>query len=123
MKPPAPGPVSGDSAANDISTAATAASTALPPSRRTAAPASALAGCPAATTPFMGSILRSWGTHSGLRVTERGPGPRGHRRVHEAAPAAHVLEARRPDEGDEAGDFGRHQVNGDTSGWKVAVAA
>ena len=31
MKPPAPGPVSGDSATNDISTAATAASTALPP--------------------------------------------------------------------------------------------
>src|SRR5207247_1484461 len=53
MKPPAPGPVSGDSAANDISTAATAASTALPPLRSTAAPASAVIGCPAATTPLM----------------------------------------------------------------------
>ena len=53
MKPPAPGPVSGDSATNDISTAATAASTALPPSRRTSAAASAVSGCPAATTPLM----------------------------------------------------------------------
>ena len=44
MNPPAPGPVSGDSAANDISTAATAASTAFPPSRSTAAPASAVNG-------------------------------------------------------------------------------
>src|SRR5215207_259587 len=53
MKPPAPGPVSGDSATNDISTAATAASTALPPARSTSAPASAVSGWPAATTPFM----------------------------------------------------------------------
>ena len=44
MKPPAPGPVSGDSATNDMSTAATAASTALPPSRSTSAPASAVSG-------------------------------------------------------------------------------
>ncbi len=51
MKPPAPGPVSGDSATNDISTAATAASTALPPSRSARPPASAVSGCPAATTP------------------------------------------------------------------------
>jgi hypothetical protein len=44
MKPPAPGPVSGDSVTNDISTAATAASTALPPERSAAAPASAVTG-------------------------------------------------------------------------------
>src|SRR5829696_10503252 len=53
MKPPAPGPVSGDSATQDISTHATAASTALPPSRRTSAPARAVTGWPAATTPLM----------------------------------------------------------------------
>ena len=53
MNPPAPGPVSSDSDANDTSTAATAASTALPPARRTSAPASAVTGCPAATTPLM----------------------------------------------------------------------
>ena len=57
MNPPAPGPVSGDSAANDISDAATAASTALPPSRSTRAPASAVSGCPPATTPLMGATL------------------------------------------------------------------
>ena len=57
MKPPAPGPVSGDSATNDISTAPTAASTALPPSRRIWAPASAVSGCPAATTPLMQAML------------------------------------------------------------------
>ena len=44
MNPPAPGPVSGDSDTNDISTQATAASTALPPWRRTSAPASAVTG-------------------------------------------------------------------------------
>ena len=33
MKPPAPNPVSGHSTANEASTAATAASTALPPAR------------------------------------------------------------------------------------------
>ena len=53
MKPPAPGPVSSDSDANDISTAPTAASTALPPARSTSAPAWAVTGCPAATTPLM----------------------------------------------------------------------
>ena len=42
MNPPAPGPVSSDSDANDTSTDATAASTALPPARRTSAPASAV---------------------------------------------------------------------------------
>jgi hypothetical protein len=57
MKPPAPGPVSGDSLTNDISAAATAASTALPPSRSTFAPACAVIGCPAATTPRMASML------------------------------------------------------------------
>src|SRR5215211_7077686 len=53
MKPPAPGPVRGDSATNDIRTAATAASTALPPARSTSAPACAVTGWPAATTPLM----------------------------------------------------------------------
>ena len=53
MNPPAPGPVSGDSVAHDISIAATAASTALPPARSTSAPAAAVSGWPAATTPFM----------------------------------------------------------------------
>ena len=57
MKPPAPGPVSGDSATNDISTAATAASTALPPARSASAPASAVSGWPAATTPLIGASL------------------------------------------------------------------
>src|SRR3954452_5643000 len=57
MKPPAPGPVSGDSATNDMSTAATAASTALPPARSTSAPASAVSGWPAATTPLIGASL------------------------------------------------------------------
>src|SRR5437764_8536817 len=57
MNPPAPGPVRGDSAANDISAAATAASTAFPPSRSTRAPASAVSGCPPATTPLMGAML------------------------------------------------------------------
>src|SRR6187551_960685 len=54
MKPPAPNPVRGLSTAKEASTAATAASTALPPSRRISAPASAVRGCPAATTPVMG---------------------------------------------------------------------
>src|SRR5207247_139403 len=40
--------------------------TALPPSRRTPAPASAVAGCPAATTPFMQPILRGRRRHSFL---------------------------------------------------------
>ena len=51
MNPPAPNPVSGLSTAKEASTAQTAASTALPPSRSTAAPASAVNGWPAATTP------------------------------------------------------------------------
>src|SRR4051794_7716690 len=53
MKPPAPNPVSGLSTAKDASAAQTAASTALPPSRSTCAPASAESGWPAATTPLM----------------------------------------------------------------------
>src|SRR6185312_13557636 len=57
MNPPAPGPVSGDSTTNDMSTAATAASTALPPARSTSAPASAVSGWPAATTPLIGASL------------------------------------------------------------------
>src|SRR5205823_12018263 len=36
---------------NEVSIAATAASTALPPARSTSAPARAVSGCPAATTP------------------------------------------------------------------------
>src|SRR5919197_3841207 len=51
MKPPAPRPVSGLSVANEVRTAATAASTAFPPSRSTLAPASAVSGWPAATAP------------------------------------------------------------------------
>src|SRR3954447_25782439 len=54
--PPAPGPVSSGSATRDASTAATAASTAFPPSRSTRAPASAVIGWPAATMP-VGSAL------------------------------------------------------------------
>ena len=54
MNPPAPGPVSSDSATNDISTQATAASTAFPPASSASTPAWAVTGCPAATTPFMG---------------------------------------------------------------------
>ena len=54
MKPPAPNPVSGLSTANEARTEAIAASTALPPARSTRAPASAVSGWPAATTPFTG---------------------------------------------------------------------
>ena len=57
MKPPAPKPVSGLSVTNEVRTAQTAASTALPPSRSTSAPASAVTGCPAATTPL---TLPTW---------------------------------------------------------------
>src|ERR1044071_3372331 len=53
MKPPAPKPVRGLSTAKEARTAQTAASTALPPSRSTCAPASAESGWPAATTPLM----------------------------------------------------------------------
>src|SRR3989442_842067 len=66
MNPPVPGRGGGGSGANDIRTGATAAWTALPPSRRTPAPASAVAGCPAATTPFMQPILRGRRPHSFL---------------------------------------------------------
>jgi hypothetical protein len=52
MKPPAPNPVSGLSVTNEVRTAATAASTAFPPWRRISAPACAVSGCPAATTPL-----------------------------------------------------------------------
>ena len=78
MKPPAPGPVSGDSQTNDISTAATTASTALPPSRSTFAPASAVSGCPAATTPFTRATLcgddyRLGGRNSGTSTSSMPP--------------------------------------------------
>src|SRR4051812_6618494 len=72
MKPPAPGPVSGDSATNDISTAATAASTALPPSRRTSARACGGGGGRAATAPRMGPSLLAAGNELGnFDVPER----------------------------------------------------
>ena len=53
MNPPAPSAVSWLSTASEASTAQTAASNALPPSLSTCAPASAVSGCPAATTPLM----------------------------------------------------------------------
>src|SRR4051812_18654233 len=59
MKPPAPKPVSWLSATNEVRTEQIAASTALPPSRSTCAPASALSGWPAATTPFALDMSRS----------------------------------------------------------------
>src|ERR671924_1470897 len=71
MKPPAPGPVSGGSATNDMSTAATAASTALPPSRSTSAPAWAVSGWPAATTPLMSPRLAPRYELGNLYVPER----------------------------------------------------
>src|SRR5215204_4713101 len=73
MKPPAPGPVSGGSATNDMSTAATAASTALPPSRSTSTPAWAVSGWPAATTPLMSPRLAARARHElgNVHVTER----------------------------------------------------
>ena len=55
MYPPAPKPVSNGSVANDASIAPAAASTALPPSRSTSAPACAVSGWPAAITPSCGS--------------------------------------------------------------------
>src|SRR5215216_3275614 len=61
MKPPAPKPVSWLSQTNDVSTAQTAASTAFPPSRSTAAPVSAVSGWPAATTPRALLMRRSVG--------------------------------------------------------------
>ena len=51
MYPPAPSPVSSGSVISDVSSAASAASTALPPARSTSAPAWAVSGWPAATTP------------------------------------------------------------------------
>src|SRR4051794_27314184 len=51
MKPPPPAPVRSDSVTHDAKPAATAASTALPPSASTRAPTSAVTGCPAAIAP------------------------------------------------------------------------
>src|SRR5688500_18185042 len=45
------------SATNEVSIAASAASTALPPARRTSAPAAAVRGWPAATTPVVATPL------------------------------------------------------------------
>src|SRR5436190_10340962 len=53
MKPPAPGPVRVPSETQETRAAATAASTAFPPSRSTRAPASAVSGWPAATAPLI----------------------------------------------------------------------
>src|SRR3990170_6423834 len=51
MKPLPAGPVSGPSVTNAVNAAASNASTALPPSRRTRAPASEVSGWPAAIAP------------------------------------------------------------------------
>src|SRR3954453_8317263 len=51
MKPPAPKPVSWLSQTNEVRTAQIAASTPLPPSRSTCAPASAVSGWAAAPPP------------------------------------------------------------------------
>src|SRR6185437_3953659 len=77
MKPPAPGPVSGDSVTNDMSTAPTAASTALPPSLRIRAPASAVSGCPAATTPCMDAMLIGVAEDACSVPCSQGYGPKG----------------------------------------------
>src|SRR4051812_10317753 len=78
MKPPAPGPVRGGSATQDMRTAATAASTALPPARRTSAPARAVTGWPAAITPRMrGTYLAHYLARNELRhvdLVERAAG-------------------------------------------------
>src|SRR3954451_3344195 len=73
MKPPAPGPVSGDSHTNDMRTQATAASTAFPPARRTSAPALAVSSCPAATTPVMVRRLIVLPRASGLEAADAPP--------------------------------------------------
>src|SRR3954454_24493792 len=74
MWPPAPGPVSGASTTHDIRTQDTAASTALPPSRSTSAPAAAVSGWPAATTPLMAPMLcASAGQRGALRRAGVGP--------------------------------------------------
>ena len=52
--PPPAGPVSGPSVTNAVKAAASSASTAFPPSRRTRAPASAVSGWPAAMAPRIG---------------------------------------------------------------------
>src|SRR3954470_4707533 len=73
MNPPAPKPVSWLSQTNDVSTAQIAASTALPPARSTCAPASAVSGWPAATTPFMARsvVRRPYGAPSVISMASR----------------------------------------------------
>src|SRR4051794_33312535 len=71
MYPPAPGRVSGASTTHDVRTQATAASTALPPARRTSAPASAVSGWPAATTPLMPAMLCASAGQRGVLVHAR----------------------------------------------------
>src|SRR5215208_311146 len=86
MKPPAPGPVRADSATHDISIAAIAASTAFPPARSTSAPACAVSGWPAATTPLIWSgYFRELATRQELRDDEVVQSARSRR----AARAAH----------------------------------
>src|SRR5437763_10951117 len=86
MNPPAPGPVNGDSTTNDISTHATAASTALPPARSTSAPACALNGCPAATTPLIEreairAVSAAWHEFRHVELLRRRPRPATHARL------------------------------------------
>ena len=71
MYPPAPSPVSSGSATNDVSIAPTAASTALPPSRSTLAPASRGQRVPGRDNPLL--TLRSWQSDStgAARATRR----------------------------------------------------
>src|SRR5581483_9119166 len=85
-KPPPPGPVSGLSHTQDTAAAATHASTALPPSRSTRAPASAVSGCPAAIAPGMlGAYSRPPATSTRARAAPRGAGPRPSSLVEAAA--------------------------------------
>src|SRR5262245_21299336 len=71
MNPPAPNPVSGLSVTNEVRTAATAASTAFPPWRSTAAPASAVSGWPAATAPRVLTPASRLATRDEFRNVDR----------------------------------------------------
>src|SRR5437867_3121800 len=74
MKPPAPGPVRVLSETQETRAAATAASTALPPSRSTRAPASAVSGWPAATAPFIqGNVVSTRQTDRPVSSSEGMP--------------------------------------------------
>src|SRR5436309_5477210 len=74
MKPPDPGPVRVLSETQETRAAATAASTALPPSRSTRAPASAVSGWPAATAPFIqGNVVSTRQTDRPVSSSEGMP--------------------------------------------------